>query len=420
MLTKEFIKPTFRKDRCYPLQRDPADEDFLASVEEVLSMIQSRVGDTYGLIEQDLMANNDDRFRTKRAMWKLLADAAEWTELRSPAIEELRWQAIYAAGDLRTQRSFTSLEAYREAVREHLNSDNLPEVMFSDLPENRVLLSTPPLEAPQLIARYNLAQIQGIILRAKSLEITLAEANLENLRGLFRRLKFSQLECDLSEFQEKKGLTITGPLAIFDQSQTYGFKLVGLLPAILALPKFTLKAEVDFGGKRGVLILDEKSPATQLAKAWQSYVPEEIHDSLRQLAAEDQQDFSLETQVLPLNLGHQLRIVPDFFLKPKGADQSFPVELFHKWHAGSLEARVKGLQHSPQTLLALGVDKALTKNKQLKNVLASETFLKHGFIFNSFPTAKNLRLAIDLMTSVAEGRSATSSPTKSARKGKSK
>src|SRR5206468_545270 len=101
-----------------------------------------------------------------------------------------------------------------------------------------------PLAAEALLHRLNCAQVQGLLIYALDVRVTMVGSSLAERRRFFRCLKFQRL---LSEIQEQEGafsVSLSGPLRLFQNTQSYGIRLANFFPYILQMPKWELEAEV--------------------------------------------------------------------------------------------------------------------------------------------------------------------------------
>ena len=96
-----------------------------------------------------------------------------------------------------------------------------------------------------------------------------------------------------------------------------------------------------------------------------------------------------------IRAGGQELIFPDFsFEGPKGVRAH--LELFHKWHASQLPARLEFCARHPKLRLLLGVDRSLLSDASLKSALDSSAyFAANGFLFRDFPGVETTRGVLD-------------------------
>ena len=113
-----------------------------------------------------------------------------------------------------------SSDAHRAAVAERLGlqGDEVRERLYADLPDQAQLSAAPAWGAQQLIARYNLALAQGLLLFARSLTITIADADTGMRRRLLKALRFRRLLADVrGDARQALCLEVSGPGSVLDQ-----------------------------------------------------------------------------------------------------------------------------------------------------------------------------------------------------------
>jgi hypothetical protein len=284
--------------------------------------------------------------------------------------EEFRAQAARGSG-----RSFREL------------SDSL----YADLPDLKKVRSVQLMDPAQLINRYNIAQVQGLLLKAHTLTITVQDASLQSLRQIFHQIRFHRLLAHIETDSKKKKtiITLTGPMGMFDQSSSYGLQLALFFPRLLSFEGWTAEAEVEHKrGKTHTLKLDQSSGLQALYKVRDVYVPPELTmfiDTFNNLDRE----FVASAGGDVLNLGGEQYLIPDLTIAGQGA--VFTVELFHKWHASQLEPRLRLLEKTKKQGVFLGVARSLAKGRDMEKLLKDSCwFDKYGFLFSEFPTAKTL------------------------------
>ena len=128
----------------------------------------------------------------------------------------------------------------------------------------------------ELLERYNVAQVQGLLMTAKSLQIRADHADPAELRRLFKYLKFFRLLAEIRQDGPAYIIRISGPLAIFSNTRKYALQLAAFFPAVLLLKKWKLTAEIEWKNRSLQLILDEKSNLRSHDRNFSAYVPEEI------------------------------------------------------------------------------------------------------------------------------------------------
>ena len=113
----------------------------------------------------------------------------------------------------------------------------------------------------------------------------------------------------------------------------------------------------------------------------------------------ENKDWTLDDAPGFLTLPGGKLIFPDFAFHSRN-DRTVYLELFHRWHASQLDARLSECNGGrlPQPLL-LGVDRSLLKKDGLlaARLNDDEYFQSHGFLFRDFPGVKNISVLLDTL-----------------------
>ena len=162
------------------------------------------------------------------------------------------------------------------------------ESIYEDLPENDRLVKLAFITPKQVLERYNVGLVQGLLLHAGSIQLTVHDTDPAKLRRLFKYLKFYRLLARISldnnaleeNTPDKLSIVIDGPASIFDQSKRYGFQLACFFPAVCALDHWSMRAEITWKDAKRFLVLDESSGLVCHYHNFTAYVPEEIPQEL--------------------------------------------------------------------------------------------------------------------------------------------
>ncbi len=123
--------------------------------------------------------------------------------------------------------------------------------LFGDLKGAQQLIEAPKLGPEELLDRYEIAQLQGVLCRAVKLTLTVRESAPDAYRSFFHKLKFRQL---LYQVEELEGggyrIEIDGPFSLFESVTKYGQKLALLVPVLLEVRQVDLLAELRWGKER--------------------------------------------------------------------------------------------------------------------------------------------------------------------------
>lgn len=393
VLTKDLLNYRTRSGKAYPQFVDPRDSDLLAMSTELIQIFQSADGKSLAEVEAELDESSWSSHPARPALAKLLFDRCDEAE-DDGKIEEQRWLQLKAAQDLREANDFASLEAYQKALAAHFNQSltDLSEALYSDLPEFRRIKNFVTLAPEALLHRLNCAQVQGLLIYALDVKVKIA-ASLAERRRFFRNLKFQRLLSTITETDGGFEIALSGPLRIFQNTQSYGLRLANFFPYILQMPKWELEAELKINNKQLSLILDHKIRIQSHYRDSTPFIPKELTAFISSFnERSDEWQAAMGTEFV--NLGQQSYCFPDVTLTSKHG-QVVHLELFHRWHSGQLSSRLKALEGSIAQPLILGVSQELRSDKTVDAMLScSPWFNQHGFSFKNFPTPKTVLSAL--------------------------
>lgn len=393
MLTKDLLNYRVRSGKAYPQFVDPRDSDLLAMSTQLIQLFQAADGKSVAEVEAELDESPWSSHAIRPSLTKLLFDRCDEAE-DDGKIEENRWQQLILAQELREQNDFASLAAYQAAVAARLgqNLPDLTDALYSDLPEYRRLKNFVPLAPDALLHRLNCAQVQGLLIYALDVKVTIV-ADLAERRRFFRCLKFQRLLSTVEETDGGFKISLSGPLRIFQNTQSYGLRLANFFPYILQMPKWELEAELKIGTKQLALSLDSKVRIQSHYREATPFIPKELTAFITSFnERSDEWQAALGSDYV--NLGKQSYCFPDVTLTAKNGELVH-LELFHRWHSGQLNSRLSALAAAPDQPLLLGVAQEVRSDKALDAAITRSTwFERHGFVFKNFPTPKAVLSAL--------------------------
>lgn len=334
--------------------------------------------------------------RVAAGLAKLLLDRATFQE-PGPEAAQLRETAFDAgAAALRGLEPDAAPSRLDEALQAHLSDlplETAREQLYADLPEARALLAWEPLTAPELLERWNLALVQGLVLRASRLSLRLVRPELRRLRRLFRWMRFCRLVADVARDGDDWLLTVEGPAELLQMQKKYGLQLAQFVAVLPHMERWSLSASLTFraGAPPALLELDHTAPLVPPHGRSLGWIPEEIGVVARKLAEEPGR-WRLDLSPAPRRVGTGGWCVPDMhFVRDDGGAELF-VEFFHRWHRHQLARRLDELATRPDPQLVLGVDEALIGSRETDPDLAAR-LMQHPQVmrFKGFPSERRLR-----------------------------
>lgn len=384
MLTGNLLRYTFRNNRFFCRFIDPGNSALQECASELIALYSGGTGHTRAEIGElsAAVVQRSTESKIASGFLKLLEDRTEFAageeERDYPA---LRRELFLRSGALLKESALLdSEEKFREAVRIDTSVD-----IYGDLPEYTLLSGFKPITPGELLQRYNAGLVQGLLLHAKMLKITVSDPEPAELRKLVKFLKFFRLLAKIERGRnEELKLEISGPFALFDSSRRYGLALAAFFPAVLKLKRYAFSAEITVGKRSGLLELDQSSGLISYYRNLGEYVPEEIrmfHNLFRQKSA----GWQIIGETPFLRAGSDGLCFPDLSFRDQTGTVCY-LELFHRWHRSMLDARLEFLQTHPETPLILGIDRSAANDEGFAEL--SEKYpelLPRLFRFRDFP-----------------------------------
>ena len=388
MLTKDLLKYTLKDGKAVPkfLKIEPKWLDLTKRLNEIYGAYDGR---TIGELSESALDALEGFPMFARGFKKLCEDRLEYKEDEETAA--FRTKVLeFSEGH---RRDFAGgIKAFSEEVASEfgVSAKELSGLLYGDLAEHRRVVGARLYEGEALVHRFNLAQVQGLLLRADSLTLEVSLKKGPMLRSFFRALKFHRLLGRVAH-ADKGGflLELGGPMSVFTGGQAYGMRLANFFPHVLHLPcAFRLVARVTIEKEPFTLEVTEKSGLVSHYKKQDGYIPSELSDFAAAFN-KSKGGWKIEPGSALVDLGGQEFCFPDWEVK-KGKEKVV-VELFHKWHRGPLVGRLKTLLKRPNRSFILGISRKLAKDSEVKEALerAKEQGIGH-FLFTDLPTARAL------------------------------
>ncbi|MBF0162511.1 MAG: DUF790 family protein [Magnetococcales bacterium] len=431
MLTRDLLRFDRRNQSITPRFLDPKDRHWQEVAETLALVYESGCGySREELTELTLPIQNTTRSPlVAKGLNKLLLDRCTFEETDAE-LEQWRMQVFSEAARIlrapsqeeqTTVSGSNNLEVYRQRVGDLLSmpADLLATRLYRDLPARQSLLAFKPLAPEALLHRYNMAQAQGLLWWSQALSIDTDESDVGVLRPFFRYLKFFRLLARIT--RSPAGgfhIQLDGPLSLFENSRKYGILLANFFPAVCSLSHWQVQADIDVplqaapgqvanrrpqhGPAR--LKLDDSMGLRSHFTQTHGYWPEEF-EQFSLSFSQSVPTWTIQENPELLELGKQEWFVPDFSFRHESG-LLVHLELFHRWHAGQLQRRLRGLaeQRSTGPLLAVGVDRFLTRQAESQALLeGSAWYQQHGFAFNVFPPVKRVLACLDTFRNAAVG-----------------
>ncbi|MBD1862887.1 MULTISPECIES: DUF790 family protein [Trichocoleus] len=375
MLPTELLIHRYSGEEIIP-KRLKLEATNVAIASELISLFRDVVGQTQGKLNRQLQELEGDTpdYRMKRGLAHLLKSAMCTFEIISPLEpQQLRERVFaFAANTLPSpQATPQTLNRLADSLSKELEREVFPDQiragLYADLAENRILTQFEEPTPEALLHRYNLSQVQGVFYKASHIILNVHRNDPGEYKLLFRYLKLFQLMTYI-EGDADHGFTITidGPASLFKVSTRYGLDIAKLIPAMLHVTKWNLKATLqtrDFYTNEPKLrhfsLKDDCGLVTH-------YPPGKPYDSMLEASFADRWDslkseWKLEREVDLIPIPGSV-MIPDFRLvHPDG--RTFLLEIVGYWRPEYLRKKFSQVRQSGCDNLILAISERLNLEK---------------------------------------------------------
>ena len=370
MLRGEHVMARLQRGRLVPHRLHPEDRLVREASERLIDLYaehasargtRARLEEEATLLEEEVGPRLDVRrgFRIVRALAKLLEERAEWaspTEADPYTLRTRLFELAAALPELPAEGGLlegsTREDVLLQVARE-TGVEDPAALMYADRQGAQVLAG---FEAPgpeELVGRYNVAQVQGVLYGARGLTVDLgAEADA---RLVFHYVKLLGLIYAVETTRKGHRLRLDGPLSLFGSTRKYGLRLAKFLPGLLLTHPWELHADVQWKGREASLELNSDSPglrthyagpATGPASGGAGPSPEgegDVRGAFEKAWARAKDTGGWELGdgpgILPLP-PLKTALVPDFTLREAGTGREAHLEILGFWSEKHLIERV--------------------------------------------------------------------------------
>lgn len=373
-------------------KRLPINEQTCAIASELIACFQGAVGGTQGQLDRklsDLEGDSPD-YRLKRGLAHILKSNFSTFEIVSPLEpKELRQRVFALAAKSLPCRASTevTLDTLSSTLTQELNQEVLPAQiragLYADLHENRILTQFDDPAPEVLLHRYNLSQVQGIFYKAAHLLLNAHRNVPGEYKLLFRYLKLFGLMTYI-EGDADHGFTITidGPTSLFKPSTRYGLAIAKLIPALLHVTRWSLKATLQMRDPYTGTWRSGRFSLKDDCGLVTHYPPGKPYDSMLEASFANRWDslkteWVLEREVELIPLPGSV-MIPDFRLvHPDGRE--FLLEIVGYWRPEYLHKKFAQVRRSECDNLILAISERLNLDKagiKVENVPAKIIWFK--------------------------------------------
>ncbi len=405
MLGKELFRVKIAGNYIRPEFIRTDDPKLLELAENLLTIYAEGKGRRREFIESltDSCVNLMKDLKLARGILKVIQDKAEYTVPAEQNWKEIRRKAfLLSAEAIRSGNLPENMEEFHRNIMAQTGTE-IPE-LYADLPEKELLSGTRKMFPKEVLERYNMSQVQSLLLYTEKLELEIsASEDPQLLRALCRYLKFFRLLSRAEMKSKTIFLTVDGPASIFENSLKYGLQTASFFPIVCRLKNWTAACTVKYKNKKRRLLLTPENGLVCHFTNFSSYQPEEITmfaDYFRKKS-----DFWQIDDAPGYLKGKSGELIfPDFAFRQENEVRH--LELFHRWHSSQLEKRLNDCENGVFQNLLLGVDKSILKQDPAWEVRlkTSDYFQSHGFLFRDFPGMENVEKLLNHGLSCTTGQ----------------
>jgi uncharacterized protein len=273
VLRSEHVIARLSRGRLVPHRLSKDDPRALEVAGELCELYAGHVGRPRAHLDDDLAAREEELgprldsrrgFRIVRGLSKLLEERAAWASPTAADPYTIRTRVFELAAALPEPPAEEAglLEApTRDDVLSRVAAETGIEdpaaLMYADRQGAQILESFEKPSPEELVARYNVAQAQGVLYAARDLVVDLGEE--ADARLVFHYVKLLGLIYALEPIPSGYRLRLDGPLSIFGATRKYGLRLARFLPGLLLTSPWSLSATVEWRDREAYLELDSET-----------------------------------------------------------------------------------------------------------------------------------------------------------------
>jgi len=387
MLTSEHSIVEYKTGRAIPDRlTQNTHRHYIDYAEKMLSVYRNGVGrqrrSLHRQIETIFADEPDCPVRRIRAFCKLLDDSSTFRTDPSGKAAKLRLEVFSNAARFhplvqQPDRLFEHDEKKTKtqlANKLDMSWDEIEQALYADVMAFQRLEEFAGYSDPgALLSRYNVAQLQASLYKARSMTVVATD----DLKTILRYAKLARLLHEIERLGPSKyRIVFSGPASVLRGTHRYGVNFAKFLPALLACKGWTMTASVKTPWNQPAkLVLSDKDCFTSHLPS-----PDEFDSALEESFAKkfgpQRNGWQLirEGEILH---HRQKTFVPDFTFRHEDATQVF-LEIVGFWTPEYLACKRKTLQQFAHHKILIAVpEKSLRQGASIeKNVLVYKTALK--------------------------------------------
>jgi predicted nuclease of restriction endonuclease-like RecB superfamily len=242
----------------------------------------------------------------------------------------------------------------------------LEAALFADLKGRERVVAFAPIAPETLLAAYDLALAQAVLLRAARVRIEISGEGPERLRRLFRAARFHGLLHSVWADGDAIRVELDGPMSLFDAVQRYGLRLACFLPHVLRCRAFRLEADLIWGPRREPRRLVLES-AGGLRAPDDGAIPDVRPEVASLLEAFEALGSPWRGRVCDrlIAIPGEPVVAPDAVFEDLRTGEEVHLEVFGFWSRAAVFARVEQIRRGATGRMILAVGKHLRVSEEL-------------------------------------------------------
>jgi predicted nuclease of restriction endonuclease-like RecB superfamily len=224
-----------------------------------------------------------------------------------------------------------------------LTPEGLERNLYADLPLARLLQPLAQSPSPvELIERYNLAMVQGLLLRTESLRLTLEG----QAKSVIRFARLQKLLCQVHRVEgDQFELHLSGPLALFHHTTKYGRAMAAWLPVVIRASRWHLWAQCVLHQERYTwegTYHDPIGTTHAPVRCFDSKLEEKFFRDFIRIAPQ----WQIRRESMAVQIGKRI-VCPDFTLIEPQQQRQIPLEIVGYWTPEYLRDKLALLSQLP-------------------------------------------------------------------------
>ncbi len=364
MLRSEHVMARLQRGRVVPHRLSTEDDRVLETARALCELYAANANAPRARLEEELVLREEELgprldarrgFKVVRALAKLLEERAEWASPTAADPYTLRTRAFELAAALPEPPAAepglletTTREEVLSRLSRETGLEDPAALMYADRRGSQLLGEFDAPSPVELVARYNVAQVQGILYAARELAVDLGAG--ADARLVFHYVKKFDLIYRLEPTRDGYRLLLDGPLSLFGGTRKYGLRLSKFLPGLLLTAPWKLSANVSWKGRDTLLELDSDSGLkSHYTGPRETGEGEDVREAFVRAwnRAKDTGGWDLEPGPGILAVpGRKDALVPDFTFRHAGKGEETHLEILGFWSERYLINRVSLLREA--------------------------------------------------------------------------